>query len=230
MIFKNIINGFLTNLFSVKLVRVSKNTDKPFLINTFTTQKLIYLNELVRRVENVEGDIVECGVGWGYSLYSICNSLQMLNSTKKIWGYDSFEGLPTPAVEDEPSRKNVKIVQGDLNFSEKYVIGRLTVSGLSQEYIDSNIKFVKGYFEDSFKIVIPEKIAFLHIDVDLYDSYMVVLNQMYTRVQQGGIIAFDEYSDNKWVGAKKAVDFFFQDKPEKPVKGRGIDRYYVVKQ
>jgi|JI102314A2RNA_FD_contig_31_4244822_length_1237_multi_5_in_0_out_0_1 O-methyltransferase len=227
---KRYINNFLKTFLSVKLVKTGKNIPRAYQINDFTTKKLIYLNELLVKSEQIDGDVVECGVGWGFSLYCISNSLQMLGSNKKVWGFDSFEGLPSPTNHDEPFRDNVKIIQGDLNFSEEFVKKRLTLSGLSPKYIESNIKFVKGYFEQSFLKEVPTKISFLNIDVDLYDSYLLVLNQFYSSVQKGGIIAFDEYNDGKWVGATKAIDLFFKDKPEKLRKANCIDRYYIIKE
>ena len=71
----------------------------------------------------------------------------------------------------------------------------------------------------------------LHLDVDLYDSYRVALNNLYPFVARGGIIAFDEYKNpTKYVGARQAIDEFLENKAEKPTRGKKWDRYYVVKE
>ena len=43
--------------------------------------------------ENIEGDIVECGVYNGNTLAFIGEINDELNLNKKIWGYDTFDGF-----------------------------------------------------------------------------------------------------------------------------------------
>jgi O-methyltransferase len=57
--------------------------------------------------------------------------------------------------------------------------------------------------------------AFVHLDADLYDPIMAGLQFFYPRVAKGGIIVVHDY--NSWPGARRAVDVYFQDKPEVPV-------------
>jgi hypothetical protein len=47
----------------------------------------------------------------------------------------------------------------------------------------------------------------------------------------GGVIAFDEYREDTWQGATKAIDEFFADKKEKLTRSRYLpSKHYVVKQ
>ena len=78
---------------------------------------------------------------------------------------------------------------------------------------------IKGFFPKSFE-GFNERISFLHLDVDLYDSYKDCLNFFYTNVVKGGIITFDEYIDYEikqskkgwdWHGAKIAIDEFVKN-------------------
>jgi hypothetical protein len=56
------------------------------------------------------------------------------------------------------------------------------------------------------------------------------LEFFYPKVAAGGIIAFDEYqSFEKYPGARKAIDEFFEGRREKIIKSSLLDRYYVVK-
>jgi O-methyltransferase len=89
---------------------------------------------------------------------------------------------------------------------------------------------VSGFFEQSLvKFPDSRRVAFLHLDVDLFDSYITTLKFFYSRLVPGGIIALDEYNDQKWVGCTKAVDHFLQDKPEKVEKSSFLDKYFIVK-
>ena len=53
------------------------------------------------RSEKVNGDIVECGVGFGSSLTIIGNMAEKLKIDKNIHAFDSFSGFP---IEDEKDK------------------------------------------------------------------------------------------------------------------------------
>jgi predicted O-methyltransferase YrrM len=55
-----------------------------------------------------------------------------------------------------------------------------------------------------------QKIALLHIDVDVYEPTMEILEQLWDKVVQGGIVMLDDYSSR--YGETVAVDEFFKDK------------------
>ena len=95
--------------------------------------------------------------------------------------------------------------------------------------IRERVRLFKGLFDQTLPLY-QGKIALLHLDCDLYESYMVALKNLYAKVVPGGIIMFDEYDDARWPGARKAIDEFFADKPEKPMPhSKCAWKYYLVK-
>lgn len=52
------------------------------------------------------------------------------------------------------------------------------------------------------------KIALLHIDTDIYEPAVAILENLYDRIVRGGIVVFDDYGT--FPGETKAVDVFFQ--------------------
>ena len=50
----------------------------------------------------------------------------------------------------------------------------------------------------------------MHIDTDVYEPAVTILENMYDRIVNGGIIMFDDYGT--FPGETKAVDEFFADK------------------
>ena len=61
---------------------------------------------------------------------------------------------------------------------------------------------------------------------------MDVLNQLFNKVIEGGVIIFDEYYSLKYPGALKAVHDFFIDKSgnlEYIITEEGFDRVYFIK-
>jgi O-methyltransferase len=52
----------------------------------------------------------------------------------------------------------------------------------------------------------------VHLDADLYEPILEGLKFFYPRMPKHGMILVHDY--NAWIGARKAVDDFFSDKPE----------------
>ena len=71
------------------------------------------------------------------------------------------------------------------------------------------IKFVKGFFDISFKKEYKNinKISLLHIDCDLYSSTLLTLKTWFDKVEKNVLIVFDEYIDaiNSFPGASKQL-------------------------
>lgn len=121
----------------------------------------------------VDGMMLEMGVYKGDSI----NLLAKLRPDKRFIGFDSFEGLPEDWTLG--SRKG--------SFS---ISGRLPV-------VRKNVTLVKGFFEETLapfsELHQSEKIAFMHIDCDLYSATKTVLKTLGSMITSGTIIVFDEY-------------------------------------
>jgi O-methyltransferase len=160
---------------------------------------------------NVEGDLVEIGCNEGQSSVIITKIINTFKSRKKLHVYDSFEGLPSPRIEDGTSYK-----EHDLSTTEDVLINNFKSRGLELPIIH------KGWFEDTLPDELPEKICFAHLDGDLYDSTLVSLKYVYPRLSKGAVCLIDDYCDpninpdgwNYLPGVKKACDEFMADKPE----------------
>ena len=94
--------------------RHPKEVDDYFhVFNTSNILNVIYWYELFQKILNIQGDIVECGVGRGRSLItlSVLNNYFNLKLSdypdRKIIGLDSFSGFPEPSIKDI-SFRNIK--------------------------------------------------------------------------------------------------------------------------
>jgi hypothetical protein len=182
---------------------------------------------LLLLTNDIEGDIVECGVGRGKSLFYIGYLTYILKSKKRIFGFDSFEGFPEPTEEDNSFRNPQK---GDWSFANiELVKNRFYFADLA-EFYESNVFLVKGFFSDTIQENLPEVISFLHLDADLYQSTKDVIENAYLRLSKGAYVVFDEYDEPKWPGVKKAVDEFLFDKVEDVIFFELISRYGFIKQ
>jgi O-methyltransferase len=160
----------------------------------------------------VDGDFVELGCNSGQSSVLIAKVLQHYNSNKRLYVYDSFEGLPPLTSVDGRAYH-----QGQLKTTEDVLRYNFNQYNLPLPEIH------RGWFNDTLPNGLPEKIAFSYLDGDLYDSILISLEYVYPRLTKGAICLIDDYGDpsinpagwNKLPGVKKACDEYLADKPEK---------------
>ncbi len=119
---------------------------------------------------------------------------------------------------------------------EATVLNNLRATGIDERDIENQITLVKGWFSDT----LPKyngSIALLHLDADLYDSTKCVLENLWSKVAVGGVVALDNYhEEHVWPGERKAVDEFFdlhkkdtKIKMFKMHKDFASERYYIIK-
>jgi O-methyltransferase len=200
--------------------------DSPFLprIHHAQVKRLFYQREMVEQVRDVPGNLVECGTSVGYGLLGFILISELQGSPRHYYSFDSFEGFPSPAAEDNGTH----VTKGFLASPPEVLLRVLRDGGVREEVLESRLHVGKGFFDKTLPGY-SGPIALLHLDCDLYDSYRVALEMLYDQVSPGGVIMFDEYRDPHFPGADKAIDEFFAQKPEKLVQHR-YGNYYVVKQ
>ena len=200
----------------------------PFLPRIYrgSLDRWLYLKDMLEAVKAVDGDIVECGVSIGHGALLFTLLSDYIGRPRTYCGFDSFEGFPAPVSEDETTP-----IPGTGFWANppETVLKVLRDGRLSDEVIRARIRLVKGWFDQTLPSY-EGRIALLHLDCDLYQSYKVALETLYGKVQPGGAIMFDEYADVRWPGAAKAIDEFFRDKPEsiQPHPKCGW-KYHVIK-
>lgn len=187
---------------------------------------LIYLAE---QSLQYEGDMIELGVFRGDSIRMLSKLVMDSVIKKTIYACDSYEGFP----EDKITQEDVSWLRPVSRLRNKFKHTQDIPEHLESFFSKFNIngKVVKGYFENTLPNLSIEKITFAHIDCDSYSSHIECLNFVYSRIVKGGVIIFDDYHSKKWPGATKAIDEFFFDKPEKPLKctERENPSWYLIK-
>lgn len=147
-----------------------------------------------------EGDIVETGCFIGTSAALMMDLIINFDNcnTKLLWVFDSFEGLPELSVKDASNDRRHK-------FTASMEVFKSNLQNISVYHPDK-IVITKGWFNQTLPFSPVEKISFLRLDGDLYQSTWDALEALYERVVPGGYIYIDDYGSFK--GCKKAVDEF----------------------
>ena len=183
--------------------------------NTMTSPERIYsLIEAVKYIErnNIEGDIVECGVWKGGSMMAVAETLKNLNSIhRSLYLYDTYEGMSEPTEHDKTwhgemaSALLTSDTDKEKNLVWAYSALETVQKGMgSTNYPANKINYVKGKVEDTIPSTKPATIAILRLDTDWYESTIHELIHLYPLLNKGGVLILDDYGH--WQGAKKAVD------------------------
>ena len=132
----------------------------------------------------------------------------------------------------DKAKERTNNFKGLNHLSEKYFSDVANVLTFESYFSNLFVKYYQGTFSETTKNFNKE-IDILHLDCDLYQSYLDVLNNLYKNVKQGGSIIFDEYYSLKYPGARIAVNEFFSnqsvDRFEKYITQDSFERWCVVK-
>jgi len=157
------------------------------------------------------GDYLEFGVYNGTSLTIAYQTLKKRNNlTTRLFGFDSFEGLPSEANTDD---------DGTWFPGQFKCTYDTTVSKLKNKGVDfDRVNLIKGFYSDTLNEGLKKKYdlktaSLIMIDCDLYSSTKDALNFCTSLIHDKVIIIFDDWLpdlDKKNLGEKKAFDEFLE--------------------
>lgn len=158
-------------------------------------------------LQNVLGDVVECGVAGGGSTLLMAMTIERYTQMPRfLYACDSFEGMPEPTEKDchgNASAISTGWGTGTCAASEEYVQQLCSKFG-----VENIVITVKGYFQDTLpKLRLCNgRIAFLHADSDWYESTRSIFDNLYKYVDSHGFIQVDDYG--YWEGCREAIHDF----------------------
>jgi Macrocin-O-methyltransferase (TylF) len=151
--------------------------------NYFVNAKALNTDAAVLRFGSdqvrLHGAFLEMGVCTGRTI----NFIAALNPEQRVWGFDSFDGLP-----ERWARADLTVPEGTF---------RVNVDGWLPPVLH-NVSLMKGMFQDTLPefrkhVLKSTPIAFLHVDCDIYASAKEVFDQLGENIESGTIIVFDEF-------------------------------------
>jgi O-methyltransferase len=170
-------------------------------------ERLYVLYSLARQALALDGDLVECGVWKGGSaiLFSKLLKAHAGGGKRRLYLFDTFEGMPETHPHFDTYYKGGEFADTDLVS----VKGRIPAP-------ESTV-FRPGVIPDTFEGLEALRIAFAHIDVDIYPSVKACCEFVYPRLTLGGAMVFDDYAWSTCPGARRAVDEYFAGRGARPL-------------
>lgn len=196
---------------------------KPYSM-AFSGGRSRFLWEAVEQIEQLglPGDLVECGVYKGGCCMLMAYGLGENKKGRKIWMYDTFEGMPQPGPKDIfHTGKHAKDIwrPGWCEGTRDEVLTNMESIGFTG-YVA-----VKGKVEKSIPHSKPESIALLRLDTDFYSSTKHELTHLYPLLSPGGFLIIDDYFS--WQGSREACNEYFDFSGEFERIGKSNAAYLI---
>lgn len=182
-------------------------------LNRQHLSRIIFLDEIYRKIINIHGVIFEFGVRWGsnLALLSMLRGIyEPFNLYRKIVGFDTFEGFPSVSRIDG---NDIMIKKGSHSVTADYEIFLEKLMDYHERNSPINhikkFELVKGdatqtlpkYLRDH-----PETIVSLaYFDFDIYEPTKICLKAIARYMTKGTVIAFDELSYPRFPGETVAL-------------------------
>lgn len=156
-------------------------------------KRLDNIQECVTRVlqDGVPGDLLEAGVWRGGATIFMRAILNAYGDTSRsVWVADSFRGLPRPDVDRYPADRDY-----DLSVWRSLVVSADEVRENFRRFhlLDDRVRFLEGWFRETFPTAPIDRVAVLRLDGDLYESTMTSLVHLYPKLSAGGFVIVDDY-------------------------------------
>lgn len=195
-------------------------------INRQTLSRILFMNEIYQKIINVHGIVVEFGVRWGQNLAlfeSFRGMYEPYNYTRKIVGFDTFEGFPSIDAKDGKSDiasvGAYSVIEGYEEYLKRLLDYHEQESPLSHI---KKYKLVKGdaimtidkYLKDNPETII----ALAYFDFDIYEPTKKCLEAIKEHLTKGTVIGFDELNCHDFPGETLALKETF-----------GLSRYKIIR-
>lgn len=184
----------------------------PVTLNASVTSRILYLDNLYRKIVDVPGVICEFGVQWGATLTQLINLRSIyepFNHSRTICGFDTFEGfLGTHEKDGGDYRK------GDLYTQDQHEVQLGKILSLIESFPPlsqiEKFQLIKGDASHTIDQWLEENphaiISMAIFDMDLYTPTKAVLEKIAPRLIKGSVLAFDELNCKMFPGETLALN------------------------
>jgi len=169
--------------------------------------------EIFKKILNIQGSIIECGVFLGGGLMTfaqLSSILEPVNHQRRIIGFDTFSGFTSMSKQDAHSTSKLA-KKGGLNtnsFSDLEKSISLYDSNRFLNHIPK-IELVKGDISKTMPLFLKKNphtiVSLLYLDADVYKPTKTALKNIVPRMPKGAVIAFDELNTDLFVGETLAA-------------------------
>jgi hypothetical protein len=169
--------------------------------------------ELFKRVLDVQGVVVECGVfngGGAFTFAQISSILEPLNYRRQVIGFDTFAGFPAVDEIDERGQHPEVRRSGFLGSSRPEIEAGISLFDRDRALSHlPKLQFIEGDFSEAGPRFVAENehliVSLLYLDFDLAAPTARALELFLPRMPAGAVVAFDEVGVAEFPGETTAL-------------------------
>ncbi len=129
-----------------------------------------------RSALRLEGDFVECGCYRGSGARIVADVVDFAKLDRRYYLYDLFDRDPERPYHSMESHGPDLFMQVQERFKDF-----------------PNVTITPGLVPETFKVAAPEKIAFMHLDLNNPNAEIAALEAMFDRIVPGGFLLLDDF-------------------------------------
>lgn len=173
--------------------------EQDIITRDFVREQTIALLAKEIRANHVSGNVAEIGVSEGI----LAAKINALFPDRTLYLFDTYSGLP----------EQDRIRAEQQGWGEK--LYALSEHGTPEEEVlnimphKEKCVIKKGYFPDSFDV--KEKLAFVSLDLDFYETTKKGLEKVYPQLSEGGYIMVHDYNNLAFTETHNAVTEFCRE-------------------
>lgn len=158
--------------------------------------RMYELFQLAMQAAKVDGVFLEVGVWRGGSSAAIQAALDNTDKDKIFYIADTFQGVVKAGSEKDTSYQGGEHADTDVAFVKELF-----------DKLDKKLpEILIGIFPDDHNSLDIQKLAFVHSDVDAYQSTKDIIEWCLPRMSKGGVIVFDDYGFRGCEGVTEYVN------------------------
>ena len=175
--------------------------------------RFLALYEIFKRALPVKGSVIEGGVNHGFGLMTwakLSAILEPVNLTRRIYGFDTFEGFPGIAEQDRSAASH-HVRVGDLAADVHDELAQLIQIYDSSRFLGHvpKVNLIRGDARETIPAFVADNphlvVSLLFLDFDLYEPTRIALEHFVPRMPRGAVLAFDELDNPLWPGETLAM-------------------------
>jgi hypothetical protein len=170
--------------------------------------------EIFKKILEIPGSIVECGVSFGGGLMTFAQLsaiLEPINYERKIIGFDTFSGF-TNLSEYEKNSPSEHAHEGGFAIDSFEDLKKCTKIYDKNRFLNhvNKVEIIKGDAVKTIPKYLKENpatiVSMLHLDMVAYEPTKIALEEFLPHMAKGSLLVFNILNDNNhWPGTTKAL-------------------------
>jgi hypothetical protein len=177
-------------------------------MNRQLLSRILFMQELYRRIIEVHGVVIEFGTRWGQNMaifHGLRGMLEPFNMNRKLVCFDTFGGFPGVEAQDgtyeHAKAGGFSVTSGYEEHLQAVLEWHESQSPLSQirrfEICKGDaVVELRRYLEENPQTIV----ALAYFDMDLYRPTKECLELLKSRFTRGSVVGFDEMNVKEWQG------------------------------